>query len=432
MASQVNHTPIKTPESAVAAREFQIFFFSNLLNRPVVAGKIKDQIGKLSDLVFRIGEPYPECVGIFLEHGWGKPTEFIPWDKVIKIEEDAVFVLPTSDGNPYPPFVDQPGWILVNEHLMGRTILDMDGRRVEVVNDVHLLCSNKRMLIIHVDVSFNGFLRKWGLGRFHWIKDRLISWKNVQPLSLEDAAATDAISLSVTRNQVKELPSEDLADVLEELSGEEQQAVFSALDSEKAAETLMEAEPRAQRQLIANLRQERARNILSEMSIPQLADLFSVLPHDDMKELMELLPREQANKLQAIMSEREATARDLMSTNVVAVSGDLTVRDALALIRSPGRDPDTISYIYVISSEHVLQGVVDLRDLVLCSDDKPLSVIMASPVVAAEEDDVRDDLAEIFAKYHYRMIPVVDHQDHLLGIIQYKDIMKGLVTRARI
>ena len=65
--------------------------------------------------------------------------------------------------------------------------------------------------------------------------------------------------------------------------------MFSALDSEKAAETLMEAEPRAQRQIIANLRQERARTILSEMSVPQLADLFSVLPHDDMVELMALL-----------------------------------------------------------------------------------------------------------------------------------------------
>lgn len=431
MASQVDPAAAKPPEVMVPIREFQLYFFSDLLKRTVVASKISNKIGKLSDLVFRITEPYPECVGIFMEHGWGKPTEFIPWENVVKIEDDAVFVTPTPDGSPYPPFVDQPGWILLNEHLMGRTILDMDGRRVEVVNDVHLLCSRGRMLIIHVDVSFNGFLRKWGLARFRWVKDRLISWKNVQPLSLEDAAATDAISLSVTRNQVRELPSEDLADVLEELSGEEQQAVFSALDSEKAAETLMEAEPRAQRQLIAHLRKERARTILSEMSTPQLADLFSVLPHDDMSELMDLLPPEQAHKIQNILSEREVTARDLMSTNVVAVSGDLTVKDALALIRTPGRDPDTISYIYIVNPENVLQGVVDLRDLVLSPEDKPLTEIMVSPVVTAEEDNLRDDLAEIFAKYHYRMIPVVDHQDQLLGIIQYKDIMKGLVTRAR-
>ena len=128
---------------------------------------------------------------------------------------------------------------------MGKTILDMDGRRTEVVNDVHLLESKGRMVVVHVDISFNGFLRKWGLGWIHSIKDQFISWRYVQPLSLEDAVASDTVSLSITRAQIKELPSEDLADALEELSGEEQTAVFSLLDSEKAAETLMEAEPRA-------------------------------------------------------------------------------------------------------------------------------------------------------------------------------------------
>ena len=186
--------------------------------------------------------------------------------------------------------------MLLNEHLMGKTILDMDGRRTEVVNDVHLLESKGRMVIVHVDISFNGFLRKWGLGWFHSIKDRFISWRYVQPLSLEDAVASDTVSLSITRGQIKELPSEDLADALEELSGEEQTAVFSLLDSEKAAETLMEAEPRAQRQIIANLRQERARTILTEMSMAQLVDLFSVLPHDDKMELLALLPKDQAGR----------------------------------------------------------------------------------------------------------------------------------------
>ncbi len=178
--------------------------------------------------MFRLSEPYPEAVGIYLEHGWGKPTEFIPWDRVVKIDDDAIFVQPPEKASQYPPFVDQPGWMLLNEHLMGKTILDMDGRRTEVVNDVHLLESKGRMVIVHVDISFNGFLRKWGLGWLRWIKDRFISWRYVQPLSLEDAVASDTVSLSITRKQIKELPSEDLADALEELSGEEQQAVFSA------------------------------------------------------------------------------------------------------------------------------------------------------------------------------------------------------------
>ena len=44
--------------------------------------------------MFRLSEPYPEAVGIYLEHGWGNPTEFIPWDRVVKIDDDAIFVQP--------------------------------------------------------------------------------------------------------------------------------------------------------------------------------------------------------------------------------------------------------------------------------------------------------------------------------------------------
>ena len=431
MTMQANNPPLRTPGPTPGPKDYRFLYVSELLKRPVCSGKIKDRLGKLTDVVFRLADPYPEAVGLYIEHGWGKPSEFVPWDKVIRIEDDAIFVAPPEPGPQYPPFVDQPGWILVAEHFMGRTILDMDGRRIEVVNDVHLMASHGRAIIVHVDVSFNGFLRQWGLGRLSWIKDRLINWRYVQPLSLEDAGTSDSVSLSVTRNQLKELPGEDLADALEQLSGQEQQALFSALDSETAAEALSEAEPRAQRQLIANLRRERARIILSEMSIPQIADLFSVLPHHDLIKMMELLPADEAERIKGIISEREVTARVLMSSDYVAFSKEATVGEVLREIRSSKREHDSVSYVYVVVPESkLLVGVVDLRELVLAPDDARLGDLMASPVVSAQEDDVREDLAELFAKYHYRIVPVVDANDCILGTLRYKDIMKGLVTWA--
>jgi CBS domain-containing protein len=423
----------KTPSPGSGPGSYRFLYFSELIKRPICAGKIKDRIGRLTDLVFSLTEPYPEAVGIYIEHGWGKPTEFIPWANVMRIEDDAIFVQPPTNGNNYPPFVDQPGWILVDKHLMGRTILDMDGRRIEVVNDAHLLESKGQLFIVHVDISFNGFLRRWGLGGIHWVKDQLISWKYVQPLSVEDAVSTDKVTLSVTRKQVLQMPGEDLADALEELSGKEQQALFSALDSEKAAEALVEAEPRAQRQIIANLRKEKAHTILSEMTIPQLADLFSVLPHEQMTNLMELLKPEQAERVQAILSDREAKAKDIMSSNFMTTHKNAKVGEILEKIRRSGVEPDAISYIYVISAEdQTLVGVVDLRELLLSSDQMTLGEIMVPPAVVAEENDVREDLAEMFAKYHYRMIPVVDERDHILGVIHFNDIMKDLVTRVKV
>ena len=52
----------------------------------------------LTDLVFRLSEPYPEAVGIYIEHGKGYPTELIPWEKVARIEDEAIFITPAESG----------------------------------------------------------------------------------------------------------------------------------------------------------------------------------------------------------------------------------------------------------------------------------------------------------------------------------------------
>ena len=429
-------TPTSPPELKSGSpsqghEDYKLFFFSHLLKRRICAEKFNRKIGRVSDLVFRLAEPFPDAVGIYVEHSMGRPNEFIPWQRVIKIDSDAIFAAPADNGKPYPPFVDQKGWILLGEHFIGRTILDMDGRQTEVVNDVQLLYSKGRMIIVHVDTSFNGFLRKWGLERFKWSDDQLISWRYVQPLSLEDIGATDAVSLSITRDQIRELPGEDLADAIETLPGEVQHAVFSVLGSEKAAEVLVEAEPRAQRQLIANIRRERARTILSEMSVPQLADLFSVLPHDQMIKMMELLPEDQATRIKAIISDLESTAAALMSSDFVTAEKTTSVMEILSHLRGSGRESHSLSYIYLLDDEETLLGVVDLREIVVAADTVLLGDLMVAPVVSALRDETREDLVELFARYQFHMIPVVDEHERLLGVVHYRDIMKGLVTRAR-
>ncbi|HEX7547400.1 MAG TPA: CBS domain-containing protein, partial [Candidatus Methylomirabilis sp.] len=157
----------------------------------------------------------------------------------------------------------------------------------------------------------------------------------------------------------------------------------------------------------------------------QLANLFTVLPHDDTTEMMGLLPDESVRRITTILAAREAKASDLLSGEVVSFSKEAKVREVLEYIRRSGLEPHHLSYAYVVAPESkLLQGIVDLRELLLAGDAITLGEIMAFPVVSAEQDDTQEDLEQIFAKYHYRMIPVVDAQDRILGIIRYKDIMK--------
>lgn len=67
----------------------------------------------------------------------------------------------------------------------------------------------------------------------------------------------------------------------------------------------------------------------------------------------------------------------------------------------------------------------------LAQDDRSLSEIMNAPVVAAQEEDVRDTLTSLFAKYNFRVIPVVDSNSRILGVIRYKDVMRNIEIRAK-
>jgi CBS domain-containing protein/sporulation protein YlmC with PRC-barrel domain len=420
----MNNAKENTFDAPTGFTPFQLLYFSKLLGRRIRQDKTNRKNGRLTDLVFRLSEPYPEPVGIYIEHGRGLPTELIPWEKVARIEDEAIFIVPSETGAPYPPFVDQKGWILLNEHLMGQTILDTDGRRTEIVNDVHLLYSKGRMILVHVDISFNGFLRKWGLERFVSGKDQLISWRYVQPLSVEDHTK-DIVTLSVAREQALELPSEDLADALEVLSGDEQQAMFAALDPDKAAEVLVEAEPRAKRQLIAFLREERARAVLASMSVPQIADLFSDLSHEKVTEMMKCLAPPRAARVMAVMTDTDVLASTLMNDRFLALTKDTKTSEALRLLRSTPCDRRNICYLYIVADEQkTLLGLVDLRDLVTAAPEASLGDLMIAPLVTAERDALRDDLRALFAKYQFRLLPIVDRQDHLLGVVRYKDLMK--------
>ncbi len=414
------------PDRMPMPEGYRLQFFSALLDRVIVTDAEKRRIGKLTDMVFRLSEPFPEAVGLYVEHGKGLPSELIPWDRVVEIDDAAIVIAGAEGGGPYPPFVDQKGWILLNEHLMGRTVLDIDGRRTEVVNDIHLLHSRGRMILVHVDISFNGFFRRWHLPRLVSPRDRLISWRYVQPFSLEDGVSKDVVTLSVTREHAMELPSEDLADALEVLSGDEQKAMFSALDPEKAAGVLVEAEPRAKRQLIAFLREEKARLVLARMSAPQIADLLSSLPHEKVTGMLQLLPLPRAARVKAIMSDAEGLASTLMSEKYLSFTKEIHCGDILRILRSAPREHRNISYLYIVAAEdRTLLGVVDLRDLVAAREDTRVGDLMVSPVVSAELDSLRADLEVLFAKYQFRMLPIVDAHDHLWGIVRNRDITKG-------
>jgi len=164
-------------------------------------------------------------------------------------------------------------------------------------------------------------------------------------------------------------------------------------------------------------------NILASLSTPQLVDLLTVLPHDDQLELLLLLPEPRQGRVRKLLSEREAKATDFMDQEYLTIAPAVTVGEAKAMILASGLDYHGISYLFVTVAEGPVLGVVDARSLLLASDDETMESLMVSPVVTAEVDDDREDLIAMFSKYHFRMVPVVDEEDRIQGVVRYVDIM---------
>jgi magnesium transporter len=115
-----------------------------------------------------------------------------------------------------------------------------------------------------------------------------------------------------------------------------------------------------------------------------------------------------------------------MSEKFFAFTPETKAGDALHSLRDSAASNRYISYLYVVAGEERnLQGVVGLRELVVAPENASLGELMVSPVVTADHDCLREDLVELFAKYQFRMLPVVDAHDRLLGVVRYKDIMQG-------
>jgi magnesium transporter len=284
-----------------------------------------------------------------------------------------------------------------------------------------------KLFLTHVDADRSGLLRRVKLGFMNRLlfgkkeSPDLVPWQYVHiPTGI--GRLSGELRLNIQREKLKDIHPVDLADIIEELGQEERIHIFDSLDTEKAADTLEEIEPRVQRELISQIRHDRIKEVFNSMTPVQIADLFSILPTEKSNRFIESLDPDTAKLVRSILDQREEGISTLVSRTYLAFSGDLTVADAFKHFRKEARDMDVIMYIYVTGDGNHLDGVIDIRELLQAEPEQLLREIMVKNVIAIEPGDTREDVEEMFKRYQFRAIPVVDAQDRIGGVIRYKDI----------
>jgi magnesium transporter len=406
----------------------QLFhYFSDFLGRWVLTTSGKPA-GRLNDFKVKLNELFPKVTALVIRRG--RKYWELDWSNVENLSGRLIRLRTRSESAFRPLSVGQEE-ILLREDLLDKQVVDTFGAKIERVNDVHLLAVHNELHLVHVDYGARGLLRRLGWLRImdaltDWLfayhaQERLLSWKYIQPLASDPQRRE--LKTNVTMRKLHELHPSDLADIIEELDQESRRRIFHSLDLETAAETLQEMDPKLQLTMLETASAEKASDILEEMDPDEATDLLSDLPEDKQQKLIRTMERPSREKIEELLRFKEGTAGSLMTKDYIAVREEQTLGQVLDEFRKTELPLDSVAYLYVTDAEGRLRGVLTLRHLLLCDRDAPAGQLMNTHLVKVNPDSDVEEVMDLFKKYKFMALPVVDDQDRLTGLITLKDII---------
>jgi magnesium transporter len=332
------------------------------------------------------------------------------------------------------PYVPAESDVYLARDVLDKQIIDTDGMRVVRVNDLELSRVNGAVYVANVDVGGMGLLRRMGLqGLAARVAERLkrplpsafISWDDVELLGGEQG-----MRLRVPGSKIGELHPADLAEILSDMNRSEGSRFLESLDIEQLADTLEEVEPDFQATLVETMDDERVADVLEEMNPDEAADLLAELPDERSEDILNLMEADEAADVRKLLAYSEDSAGGIMTTAYVALQPDLTGEEALRELRENADEAETIFYIYVTDAHNKLVGVISLKDLVLNSPQAHVADFMQRRVISVAPTDSQEDVAQAVSKYNLLAVPVLDDQEHMLGIVTADDALDKIIPTA--
>ncbi len=325
--------------------------------------------------------------------------------------------------------------------ILDRQIVDTSGKKVVRVNDIQFIKTGKNLRVTHAAVGIRSMMRRLGFepvvdGVFRVVKPKakylskesLINWKYV--LALPDKSVQSNVKVSLNTEQIEELHPSDIADILEELDNHSRDALFNDLDPKIAAETLAEVDEDVQNSILKNKNPEETAKILENMDTDDAADILDDMDIEKAEQILSNIEDEEIQEeISELLEHEEDSAGGLMTTELFEVSKDFTRSDVLRLIQEKHEELESIYDLYIIDENNKLLGTLELRDLLIQTDDVTLGEIMRTKhMTLVSPASHWKEVAEVMDKYNLINVPVVDDESgELLGIISVDDILHRLL-----
>lgn len=213
----------------------------------------------------------------------------------------------------------------------------------------------------------------------------------------------------------------DILDLIHE-DPEHAKAVLNRLPDDILADIVEEEEDEDKYEILKQFSDHRQRNILDEMSSDEITDLIGELEEDEAENVLNKMDVDDRDDVKKLLEFEPDSAGGIMTTEYIRIFAKNTVKDTLEFLQK-NTDEETTYYLYVVDKNDVLKGVVSLRDIVTSPFDTPMLSITNPNVISIQYDEDQEQVAHKFEKYGFILMPVVDEENHMLGVIEFDDIM---------
>lgn len=372
------------------------------------------EIGKIADIVVVPGRPgqAPRVVGFVASSQ--RRRIFVNAARVAALDNDGVRL--RSWDVDLHPFKRRSGETLVAAELIDRNV------RGETVSDVGL---------VEID---DGRVRRWEVAKIRLARRsalrrrshfRLVEWRDVPELwAPTDEAAAEAARL-------RDMHPSDVAHVVRVLPLSQRRQLAEAMDDERLADLLEELPEEEQLRLIEGLDLDRLLDVLDEMEYDDLADLLNEMPLQQRAAILEAMDEEEAEVLSRLLSYEEGTAGGMLTPELIIMSPDDTVAEALARIRDPDWTPSIASQVYVCRAPlrpptGKYLGVVFMQRLLREPPSMELSRCVRQ-VATVRPDTPEREVFEEFASYDMLALPVLDEVGRFLGAVTVDDVVDRML-----
>lgn len=214
----------------------------------------------------------------------------------------------------------------------------------------------------------------------------------------------------------------DVAELIEKIKDVDGLKLFRLLSTEKASEVFVCFTSEFQTKIIKEISDNELKNIVEDLYIDDAVDLIEELPAEIVTKILKNASVETRNSINRYLKYEKNSAGSLMTSEYIALKENMKISEALSYIKKNAINSETIYTCFILADNSKLKGVVSIKELLLSDDDKKVSEIMNEPIFVKTNTD-QEKIAEIFNKYGFFCLPVLDSEGKMAGIVTIDDTL---------